>query len=193
MRLLRSSFTSRLVAALLAFSLLPAVLAPLPARAATGAYGEWLRAELGTPADAALADEIESALEAAHAEHPATLDAFIAAFVDAFAAAHDVDALAGLLDVDADAALAADADLTTAAVVRSLQSRYARLGGEGIVPDLLSNKTRAPLATHGARGIAAAPVSALRLQAAPAPPTAPADVAAPVPFRLQSAARPLGP
>ncbi|MGI9174577.1 MAG: hypothetical protein ACR2GR_04600 [Rhodothermales bacterium] len=80
MCLLRSTWGMRLLAAVMAVSVVPLVAGPLAGgsrQAAAAPYADWLREQLRTEADA----PIEAALEAAVASQPQSLRAFLETFV----------------------------------------------------------------------------------------------------------------
>ena len=86
MCLLRTPWKARLVAGLLALSLLPAAWTPFaaaPQQGSTSACAGWLRARMPAPQDAAARAALDAALRAACAADVATLKDFAAAFVEA--------------------------------------------------------------------------------------------------------------
>ena len=80
MRLLRSTWGIRLLAAVMAVSVVPLVAGPMVGgtrQAAATPYADWLREQLRAEADAS----VEAALEAAVASRPQSLPAFLETFV----------------------------------------------------------------------------------------------------------------
>ena len=80
MRLLRSTWGTRLLAAVMAVSVVPVVAGPMLGGArqtAAAPYADWLREQLRAEADAS----VEAALEAAVASQPLSLRAFLETFV----------------------------------------------------------------------------------------------------------------
>ena len=120
----RKPYLLRIAAGILMASMLPALFV-LPSSAAPGAtygtYSRWVRAQLRVPADAS----IEAALSRASEERPASLEAFIKAFLNAYEEANPVKSAAFAFTGD---------DLSDDALVTYLQRRYTRVGDEGVLP-----------------------------------------------------------
>ena len=122
MNRLRSIWGLRGVAALLLTSLLPvSFAAAFQAAEQTSSYADWLRAQIRGPLDAAVAEALDEA-----ADRPAhSLDAFLAAFVDAYEARQPATPLAQRI---------LSLDLSNEALVAYLESRFNGLVGAAVLP-----------------------------------------------------------
>lgn len=132
--------------ALLLTSLLPTLVAPLIQQAQPHAaltYADWLRTQLGGPADEAFEASVTEALEA----DPTSLRDFLRVFLDAYTAAHP--------GADPTSLFAAPAASPTA-LIAYLEGRFQRLIGDAWLPRpiLLTARSFVP-ATSAERLLAA--------------------------------------
>ena len=148
----------------------------------TDAYANWVRAQLALPADGA----VEAALQAAADEGAVSLHAFLQAFATAYEAQEIAQPLAHLFGAQTG---------STAALITYLHGRYARVVGEAVLPRLVATTslTQSVSETRTLFGVLSA---AYRAEGPTHPAVAAVSAPArlvPVPIRLLSAARPLGP
>ena len=181
---LRTRWSLRVLAATMLLSLLPALAAAVlhAPRPATG-YADWVRAQLRAVPDGAVAE----ALDAAEAQRLRSLDAFLHAFVEAYAAQQPGTSPAQLFALD----------LAPEALVDHLKSRYRGFSAEALPPRPVLVRAMqavlAPTAPPGGAPLALLP-RADHVQQRVAVWTRQAAHAAVVwPFRVLSAAQPLGP
>ncbi len=122
MNRLRSTWGMRAVAGLLVASLLPVTFATaVHAAQHTSSYADWVRRQLRIPADEA----ITQALETAEKSQPRSLEAFLAVFVEAYAAQQPERSLARAFSAR---------DLSNKALISYLEGRYLGFVGEAVLP-----------------------------------------------------------
>lgn len=173
------------MAALLVASLLPVTFATaMQAAQPTDSFGDWVRGQLRTTADAA----VERALAEAESHRAGSLEAFLHVFVEAY---EDEAPGQPLADIFAAPARSNDALITY------LASRFRGLVADALPPRTALQAAQMAQALTPERG-AAASTALLDAHAAPAPQHArPALRAVEAPFvtdvRRFSAAQPLGP
>lgn len=186
---------SHWLAALMLLSVLPLVGGPLQAalwRSADVPYGDWLRTQLRVPADAAFEEAVERATAAA----PASFEAFLWAFVEAYGSLDDAGDEPIVSDPTALAAAFSSAPLNKEALVAYLQGQVERSVQQALLPrpvlaaaassvSLTSDRQAGAILTTPFRAAAAALYGTAVLHA-------PATFVV-LPLRLLSAAEPLGP
>ena len=186
MRTLRSTWGSRLIAALLALSLSPGFAVPVAQAAqhvAERTYADWLRAQLsGSPPPA-----FEAALEAAVAVQPVSFEAFLDAFVEAYQAQPT--------DVSLDAVFSVR-EMSGEALVYFLHGRFQQVMGVALPPRAMLTVAGPQTAgsLSGPNLVASFLVGAATLHPASTPLSGDEGrTGAVLPLRLLSAAQPLGP
>lgn len=137
MRVLRTFWMRRWVVAVLAMSLLPLVVADPSSGSATqasdasDAYETWLRAQIPSSPSRTASEAVERAFQRAHADAPASLEAFTRAFADAYERASRHQAAPVSLG-DLFAAPGVD----SAALFRTLYARSQQFGRAAVFPRL---------------------------------------------------------
>ena len=181
MNRLRTRWSLRVLAATMLLSLLPAsAAAVLHAPRPASSYADWVRAQLREVPDGAVAE----ALEAAEAQRLRSLDAFLNAFVAAYAAERPGVPAAQLFALD----------LAPEALVDHLKSRYRGFSAEALPPrPVLVRAVQAVLAPDGSSGAAFLPRTDLVQQRVVVLARQAAQAALVRPLRVVSAAQPLGP
>lgn len=184
---LRKRWTSRLLAAVFALSMVPTLIVPA-GRAAGGAqfgsYEQWIRTQLRIPADAAVEKAISVALES----NAKSFDSFIVAFLEAYAEAAPQRPVSQVFT---------QRNLSDDALISFLQRRYSQVADEGVLPRVYLTSVMQGLAHSGVDKSGLSEGSISRQYAAPlhllsALPSTVEKVVV-IPFRTISSARPLGP
>lgn len=183
MRWLRASWTQRTLVTLLVASLSTVLFAAAdtPSRR-SASYADWVRTQLRTPADAALDEALTTADEQAR-----TFEGFLNAFVDAYEAQRPETSLARAFLAH---------DLPPEALITYLQSRFARVVGDAVLPRLVMTATSASTAHSADRNAAALPPLLKDVHAASPAGLLPqwaSHTLVVIPLRLLWDAQPLGP
>ncbi|MEM1094362.1 MAG: hypothetical protein AAGJ10_07135 [Bacteroidota bacterium] len=121
---LRSVWMQRSIVSMLLASMAPVVMASAvqaSQQRAVWTHADWLRGQLAGEATPAVEEALAAAVEEAGSQ---SLEAFLLAFIDAYAAAPDAQPLTELF---------AHAAATDEAVIAQLQQRYLRIVGEALL------------------------------------------------------------
>lgn len=124
MKWARKRWPRRVLAAVLALSMVPTLIMPgtgLAAEAQYGTYERWIRAQIRVPVDGVVEKAITEAVEGG-AE---SFDAFITAFLDAYSNAAPGQPISRVFT---------DRELSNDALRSFLQRRYSQIADAGVVP-----------------------------------------------------------
>lgn len=124
MKWARKRWPRRVLAAVLAFSMLPTLVMPgtgVAAEAQYGTYERWIRAQIRVPLDAAVEKAIRDAVDGG----ADSFDAFITAFLEAYSSEAPGQPISRVFT---------DRELTNDALRSFLQRRYSQIADAGVVP-----------------------------------------------------------
>ena len=184
MKWARKRWPRRVLAAVLAFSMLPTLVMPVAgvtAEAQYGTYERWIRAQIRVPVDGAVKKAIAEAVEG----EADSFDAFITSFLEAYSAAAPGEPISHIFT---------DRDLSNDALRSFLQRRYSQLADAGVVPRVhlttfiqhaATSGDSGPLSAHSAARVAVNRATSLLMTLA--------ECGVVISFRTLSSAQSLGP
>ena len=184
MKWARKRWPRRVLAAVLALSMLPTLVMPgtgVIAEAQYGTYERWIRAQIRVPVDGAVEKAITEAVE----RGAESFDSFITAFLDAYSDAAPGQSISQVFT---------DRDLSNDALRSFLQRRYSQIADAGVVPRVHLTTFIQHAATAGDSGPLGA-FSNARFAADAATPllTTLVEYSVVISFRTLSSAQSLGP